>query len=57
MKPKFLLLTLALCSVMALPATDYVMLSPLDTAVLPEIPTKDHGGDVVRSVLNKNGIW
>ena len=57
MKPKLLLLTLALCSVMALPATDYVMLSPLDTAVLPEIPTKDHGGDVVRSVLNKNGIW
>lgn len=57
MKPKLLLLTLALCSVMALPATDYVMLSPLDTAVLPEILTKDHGGDVVRSVLNKNGIW
>ena len=57
MRPKFLLLTLALCSVMALPATDYVMLSPLDTAVLPDIPTKDHGGDVVRSVLNKNGIW
>ena len=57
MKPKLLLLTLALCSVMALPATDHVMLSPLDTAVLPEIPTKDHGGDVVRSVLNKNGIW
>ena len=57
MKPKLLLLTLALCSVMALPATDYVMLSPLDTAVLPDIPTKDHGGDVVRSVLNKNGIW
>ena len=57
MKPKFLLLTLALCSVMALPATDYVMLSPLDTAVLPDIPTKDHGGDVVRSVLNKNSIW
>ena len=57
MKPKLLLLTLALCSVMAFHATDYVMLSPLDTAVLPEIPTKDHGGDVVRSVLNKNGIW
>ena len=57
MKPKLLLLTLALCSVMALPATDYVMLSPLDTTVLPDIPTKDHGGDVVRSVLNKNGIW
>ena len=57
MKPKFLLLTLALCSVMALPATDYVMLSPLDTAVLPDIPTKDQGGNMARSVLNKNGIW
>ena len=42
---------------MAVHATDYVMLSPLDTAVLPDIPTKDHGGDVVRSVLNKNSIW
>ena len=57
MKPKLLLLTLALCSVMALPATDYVMLSPLDTAVLPDIPTKDQGGNTARSVLNKNGIW
>lgn len=57
MKPKFLLLTLALCSVMALPATDYVMLSPLDTTVLPDIPTKDQGGNMARSVLNKNGIW
>ena len=57
MKPKFLLLTLALCSVMALPATDYVMLSPLDTAVLPDIPTKDQGGNMARSVLNKNSIW
>ena len=57
MRPKFLLLTLALCSVMALPATDYVMLSPLDTAVLPDIPTKDLGGNMARSVLNKNGIW
>ena len=57
MKPKLLLLTLALCSVMALPATDYVMLSPLDTAVLPDIPTKDQGGNMARSVLNKNGIW
>ena len=57
MKPKLLLLTLALCSVMALPATDYVMLSPLDTAVLPDIPTKDQGGNMARSVLNKNSIW
>ena len=57
MKPKLLLLTLALCSVMALQATDYVMLSPLDTAVLPDIPTKDQGGNMARSVLNKNGIW
>jgi pimeloyl-ACP methyl ester carboxylesterase len=57
MKPKLLLLTLALCSVMAVQATDYTMLSPLDTAILPDIPTKDHGGNVVRSILNKNGIW
>ena len=57
MKPKLLLLTLALCSVMAVHATDYVMLSPLDTTVLPNIPTKDQGGEVVRSVLNKNSIW
>ena len=42
---------------MALHATDYVMLSPLDTAVLPDIPTKDQGGNMARSVLNKNGIW
>ena len=57
MKPKLLLLTLALCSVMAVYATDYVMLSPLDTTVLPEIPTKDQGGNMARSVLNKNSIW
>ena len=57
MKPKLLLLTLALCSVMAVYATDYVMLSPLDTAVLPDIPTKDQGGNMARSVLNKNSIW
>ena len=57
MKPKLLLLTLALCSVMAVHATDYVMLSPLDTTVLPEIPTKDQGGNMARSVLNKNSIW
>lgn len=57
MKPKLLLLTLALCSVMAVHATDYVMLSLLDTAVLPDIPTKDLGGNMARSVLNKNSIW
>ena len=57
MKPKLLLLTLALCSVMAVHATDYVMLNPLDTAVLPDIPTKDQGGNMARSVLNKNSIW
>ena len=42
---------------MAVHATDYVMLSPLDTTVLPEIPTKDQGGNMARSVLNKNSIW
>ena len=57
MKPRILLLTLALCSIMALHAIDYVMLSPLDTAALPSIPTKDYGGGIVRYALNTDFIW
>ena len=57
MKPKFLLLALALCSVITLHATDYVMLSPLDTVVLPDIPTKGHGGRTVHSILEKDALW
>jgi pimeloyl-ACP methyl ester carboxylesterase len=42
---------------MAVHATDYIVLSPLDTTVLPDIPSKDRGGGIVRSVLNKDGLW
>ena len=59
MKPKstYLILTFALCGVLALQGADYVMLSPLDTTVLPVIPAKDHGGDLVRHTLEKDAIW
>ena len=35
----------------------YVMLSPLDTANLPEIPKKKAGGDFIRKVLDRNIVW
>ena len=54
-KPLFLVV--ALCSTIAISATDYVMLSPLDTAHLPIIPNKDKGGDIVRSALEKDAMW
>ena len=59
MKPKstYLILTFALCGVLALQGADYVMLSPLDTTVLPVIPAKDLGGDLVRHTLEKDAIW
>ncbi len=59
MKTKFqhLFLVIVLCSSMTLTATDYVMLSPLDTAHLPIIPNKDKGGDIVRSALEKDAMW
>ena len=59
MKRLFILLVLALtlCGTMALKASEYVMLSPLDTANLPMIPVKDQGGNVVRSALEKDAIW
>ena len=55
MKTNFrhLLLVAALCSTLALSATDYVMLSPLDTAALPAIPNKDGGGNIVHKALVK----
>ena len=37
--------------------TEYVMLSPLDTTLLPSISDKDCGGKVVRSVLESDAIW
>lgn len=59
MKPTstHLILTFALCGVLALQGADYVMLSPLDTTVLPVIPAKDLGGDLVRHTLEKDAIW
>lgn len=59
MKPKstYLILTFALCGVLALQGADYVMLSPLDTTVLPVIPAKDQGGNLVRQTLEKDAIW
>ena len=59
MKPKstYLILTFVLCGVLALQCADYVMLSPLDTTVLPVIPAKDLGGDLVRHTLEKDAIW
>ena len=59
MKPKstYLILTFVLCGVLALQGADYVMLSPLDTTVLPIIPAKDLGGDLVRQTLEKDAIW
>ena len=63
MKHKFTcwIILFILCSVMPLRANDYepayVMLNPLDTAALPTISTKDNGGKLVRSILNKDGVW
>lgn len=59
MKPTstHLIITFALCGVLALQGADYVMLSPLDTTVLPVIPAKDQGGNLVRQTLEKDAIW
>lgn len=57
MKRNSIILILALCGTMALQAIDYVMLSPLDTTVLPTISTREQGGGIVRYALNKDGIW
>ena len=56
-KSTYLILTFALCGVLALQGADYVMLSPLDTTVLPVIPAKDQGGNLVRQTLEKDAIW
>ena len=52
-----LMLIVLMCSTVAIKANDYVMLSPLDTAALPAIPRVDRGGNLVRSVLEKNAMW
>lgn len=57
MKRTSILLILTLCGILATQASDYIMLSPLDTASLPIIPTKDCGGKLVRNALNSDAIW
>ena len=54
---QFMILVLALCGTMLVQANGYVLLTPLDTASLPAIPKKDHGGAVVRSALNGDAMW
>ena len=56
-KSTFLIFAYLLCATIALQASDYVMLSPLDTTMLPLIPTKDCGGKLVRNALDKDAIW
>ena len=43
-----LIIALLLCGTLTMKATDYVLLTPLDTAALPIIPEKDYGGNIVR---------
>jgi len=57
MKTTTFFLTIIICSMITTHASDYIMLSPLDTTNLPEIPTKDYGGKLVRSALNTDAIW
>lgn len=52
-----LIIAFLLCGVMAMKATDYVLLTPLDTAALPIIPEKDYGGNIVRQTLDKDALW
>ena len=52
-----ILLALGFVTINSLQAKNYVLLSPLDTTTLPIIPPKSHGGQLVRSVLNGDGIW
>ena len=53
----FLIFACSLSATMALQASDYVMLSPLDTTMLPLIPAKDCSGKLVRNALDKDAIW
>lgn len=57
MKKIIIIVFLALSSICALQATEYVMLDNLDTVALPIIPTRDCGGSVVRSALNGKAMW
>ena len=43
--------------VVSLSASEYVMLSPLDTAALPVIAERDYGGVLVRKFMQGDWIW
>ena len=57
MKARLISICMVICVVMTMHASDYVMLSPLDTALLPAIPIKDYGGDKARSILEHDAVW
>lgn len=54
---KVFVIVLFLCSLSLYAATDYVMLTPLDSTALPFIAKKDVGGKKVRADLAKSETW
>jgi pimeloyl-ACP methyl ester carboxylesterase len=52
-----ILLALGFVMINSLQAKNYVLLSPLDTTSLPVILPKKHGGHLVRTALNGDGVW
>ena len=52
-----ILLALGFVTINSLQAKNYVLLSPLDTTSLPVILPKKHGGHLVRTALNGDGVW
>ena len=59
MKPiiRICLLAILLSGTVVSVAQDYVMLSELSAEALPKIPKKDHGGQLVRKVLEGDKMW
>lgn len=57
MKAKIQLILLVLFVCVTMRGNDFVMLTPLDTASLPAIPTKDYGVNVVCSLMNNDAMW
>ena len=53
---KTLIIGLFFC-VFSLSAIDYVMLSPLDTASLPQISTKDRGINAAKKAMENDWLW
>ena len=51
------LIAALLCSTLFMAAQDYILLSDLSTQELPKIAKKDHGGQLVRKVINGDQMW